>query len=67
MYISLDNTIKNLEHIYRLFFNEWLTADYSHISDVSKELFSDIEDRLGFLICDLTFKRDQFLRDDDGA
>lgn len=67
MYISLDNTIKNLESIYRLFFNEWLTADYSQMSQGTKELFSITEDEMSGLIWGLKADRDQFLRDDDGA
>lgn len=67
MYISLDSTIKNLECIYRLYFNEWLTADYSQMSKDAHDLFSETEDSLKGLILRLTMDRDQFLRDDDGA
>lgn len=67
MYISLDDTIKNLECIYRLYFNEWLTVDYNQISAGSKDQFNDLEDAFSELIADLKTSRDQFLRDDDGA
>jgi len=67
MYVSLDNTIKNLESIYRLFFNEWLCSDYSQMSPRTKELFSMVEDEMASLIWGLNADRDQFLRDDDGA
>lgn len=67
MYISLDNTIKNLEAIYRLYFNEWLTADYGAISENSATLFDELEDKFTGLIYSLISDKDQFLRDDDGA
>lgn len=67
MYISLDSTIYNLERIYRSFFNEWITADFSRVSSDAKELFSVIQEDFSSLIWELKDSRDQFLRDDDGA
>lgn len=67
MHISLDDTIKNLEAIYRLYFNEWLTADYGEVSENSATLFDELEDKFAGLIYSLKADRDQFLRDDDGA